>query len=120
MIVLASMVHAAGPVVSAWSLVPGEIVGGAGMGMILPPLFSFVLAGVTDHDVGSASGVLSAVQQFGSALGIAVFGTVFLADVHGRPASSAMAVAVILTLVPLAICFLAVFRLPSHPRDMQP
>ena len=47
------------------------------MGAMLAPLFDFVLAGVDDDEVGSASGVLNAMQQLGGALGIAVIGTVF-------------------------------------------
>ncbi len=47
------------------------------MGAMLAPLFDFVLAGVDDDEVGSASGVLNAMQQLGGAIGIAVIGTVF-------------------------------------------
>jgi hypothetical protein len=36
-----------------------------------------VLAGVDDDEVGSASGVLNAMQQLGGAIGIAVIGTIF-------------------------------------------
>ena len=54
-----------------------ELLAGAGMGAMLAPLFDFVLAGVDDDEVGSASGVLNAMQQLGGALGIAVIGTVF-------------------------------------------
>ena len=55
------------------------------MGVMLAPLFDFVLAGVDDHEVGSASGVLNAMQQLGGATGIAVIGTVFFsfAAAHG-------------------------------------
>ena len=44
------------------------------MGAMLAPLFDFVLAGVDDDEVGSASGVLNAMQQLGGAAGIAVLG----------------------------------------------
>ena len=47
------------------------------MGAMLAPLFDFVLAGVDDDEVGSASGVLNAMQQLGGAIGIAVIGTLF-------------------------------------------
>ncbi len=47
------------------------------MGAMLAPLFDFVLAGVDDDEVGSASGVLNAMQQLGGALGIAIIGTIF-------------------------------------------
>ena len=50
------------------------------MGAMLAPLFDFVLAGVDDDEVGSASGVLNAMQQLGGAIGIAVIGTVFFSS----------------------------------------
>jgi EmrB/QacA subfamily drug resistance transporter len=62
---------------SSWAFVGPELVAGVGMGAMLAPLFDFVLAGVDDDEVGSASGVLNAMQQLGGAIGIAVIGTVF-------------------------------------------
>ena len=62
---------------SSWAFAGPELVAGVGMGAMLAPLFDFVLAGVDDDEVGSASGVLNAMQQLGGALGIAVIGTVF-------------------------------------------
>jgi len=62
---------------SSWAFVGPELIAGVGMGAMLAPLFDFVLAGVDDDEVGSASGVLNAMQQLGGALGIAVIGTVF-------------------------------------------
>jgi EmrB/QacA subfamily drug resistance transporter len=64
--------------VSGWALAGPELVAGAGMGAMLAPLFDFVLAGVDDDEVGSASGVLNAMQQLGGAAGIAVLGTIFI------------------------------------------
>jgi EmrB/QacA subfamily drug resistance transporter len=63
--------------VGALSLAGPEALAGIGMGAMLAPLFDFVLAGVDEHEVGSASGVLNALQQLGGAIGIAVIGTVF-------------------------------------------
>ncbi|MFJ4416444.1 MFS transporter [Streptomyces sp. NPDC088925] len=60
-----------------WDIVPGVAVAGAGAGMVIAALFGFVLAAVDDDEIGSASGVLSAVQAVGGSLGIAVFGSVF-------------------------------------------
>jgi EmrB/QacA subfamily drug resistance transporter len=72
-----AVVAGAGGSVSALALAGPTLVAGAGMGALLAPLFDFVLAGVDDHEVGSASGVLNAMQQLGGATGIAVLGTVF-------------------------------------------
>ena len=80
-----AVVDATGDDVSAWALAGPELLAGIGMGAMLAPLFDFVLAGVDDDEVGSASGVLNAMQQLGGAIGIAVIGTVFfsVAADHG-------------------------------------
>jgi EmrB/QacA subfamily drug resistance transporter len=94
-----------------WQLVPAMIVTGFGTGLIMAPLFDVILAGVEDHEVGSASGVLNAMQQFGSAAGVATLGTVFLGMVDdGHPFVAAMRrtswVAVALVLATFAIAYL--------------
>jgi hypothetical protein len=53
------------------------LVYGIGMGMIFVPLFNIIMGEVRDHEVGSASGILESLQQLGSALGVAILGTVF-------------------------------------------
>ncbi len=60
-----------------WS--PPQLVLGLGIGMLISPLFGFILASVTDDEVGSASGVLNACQQLAGAVGVAVIGTIFFA-----------------------------------------
>jgi hypothetical protein len=118
-VLLAVMVSGGGAHVSPWDLVPGEALAGAGMGLSLPPLFDFILAGVKEHEVGSASGVLNAIQQFSGALGISVFATVFFAYLDARkPPVSAMEWTTLFSLIPLALAFLAVFRLPHRAREL--
>jgi EmrB/QacA subfamily drug resistance transporter len=115
---LAAMVHGADDVTS-WTLVPGELLAGMGMGVALPPLFDFILAGVKGHEVGSASGVLNAVQQFGAALGIAVLATIFFAYVDdGHAATTAMTDTALLSIVPLALAVLATRLLPRRAREL--
>lgn len=67
----------AGIGVGGWDLAVPLVVFGAGMGMIFVPLFDIIMGGVEDHEVGSASGLLEAIQQMGASLGIAVLGTIF-------------------------------------------
>jgi EmrB/QacA subfamily drug resistance transporter len=115
---LAVMVGGSGGHVSSWTLVPGELLAGMGMGLALPPLFDFILAGVREHEVGSASGVLNASQQLAAALGIAVFATVFFAYIDaGHAPTASVAKTVLLAIVPLALAFLGVFRLPRRARE---
>ena len=67
--------------------------------------------------MGSASGVLNAIQQLGAVLGIAVLATIFFACLDD-PSSPmrAMADTTLLSLVPLGLAFLAAFRLPRQAR----
>ena len=60
-------------------LLPCVAVAGAGMGMVIGPMASIVLSNVDVRHAGAASGVLSSVQQFGLAAGVAGVGSVFFA-----------------------------------------
>jgi EmrB/QacA subfamily drug resistance transporter len=64
-------------------LVPGLLVDGLGMGMVLAPLAVTVLARVSPQHAGPAAGVLSTVQQVGNALGVALLGIVFYGALGG-------------------------------------
>jgi hypothetical protein len=77
--------------VSPWDLAPALVCAGAGLGMFLAPFFDIVLAGVEPHEYGSASGTLTAAQQSGSALGVAVLGTVFFGLLGGHVAAASTA-----------------------------
>ncbi|WP_410624028.1 MFS transporter [Amycolatopsis sp. cmx-8-4] len=72
-----------------WRIVPGSVVTGIGAGIVIAAVFNTVLGAVADDEVGSASGVLSAVQSIGGSVGVAVFSTVFFAcAVAGRVTES--------------------------------
>ncbi len=88
---LALTLHAVTAPVSSWQLLPGLVICGIGSGLCVAPLFNVILSGVRDHEVGSGSGVLNAVQQFAAAIGVAVLGTVFfsLLASHAGPAADA-------------------------------
>lgn len=58
-------------------LVPGLAIAGAGMGFVIPPMPSIVLARVKPQHAAAASGVMSTAQQAGNAIGVAVIGVVF-------------------------------------------
>lgn len=58
-------------------LVPILLVQGCGLGMVMAPLVSTVLAGTPAMHTGVASGILASVQQLGNALGVALIGIVF-------------------------------------------
>jgi EmrB/QacA subfamily drug resistance transporter len=63
---------------SSWThLIAGMIVGGAGVGMVNPPLASTAVGVVTPERAGMASGINSTFRQVGIATGIALLGTLF-------------------------------------------
>lgn len=58
-------------------LVPVMFFYGIGQGCMIAPLFNIVLAEVRPHQAGSASGILSTVQQIAAAVGVALIGIIY-------------------------------------------
>jgi EmrB/QacA subfamily drug resistance transporter len=63
-------------------LVPGLLVIGAGMGLVIAPLTTTILSGVDPQHAGAASGMLATTQNVGTALGVAVTGVIFFGALH--------------------------------------
>ncbi len=99
---------------STWDLAPGLLFVGAGVGTVLGQIIQFVIAAVSMHEVGSASGVMEASQQLSTSLGVAVLGTIFLAVFKSHAATEALRATAWVCLVPLAAAFALVFLLPRH------
>ncbi|MET9114473.1 MFS transporter [Streptomyces longwoodensis] len=74
--------------VGPWQLLPSLLVTGIGMGLLMAPFFDIVLASVEQHETGSASGTMTAMQQLGGAFGVAVLGTVFFGLLGGGIATA--------------------------------
>jgi EmrB/QacA subfamily drug resistance transporter len=102
---------------SSWDLVPGLVLVGAGLGATFGQLFTFILTSVTSDEVGSASGVLEATQQLSTSIGVAVLGTIFFSALDHHLPPDALQITVWICLVPLAMAFLLVFRLPMTARE---
>jgi EmrB/QacA subfamily drug resistance transporter len=83
---------ALGPAISAWQLVAPLAVYGVGVGLAIAQLTSVILADVPVAQSGVASGTQSTFRQVGSALGIAVLGTVLVAGL-GHDTSKRLAAA---------------------------
>ncbi len=77
-------IHARGTALSGPELAPSLLVAGLGMGCIIAPLINIILAGISQGDAGSASGVLTTMQQVGGAMGVAVVGVIFFGLIGGR------------------------------------
>lgn len=102
---------------SIWDIAPGVAVSGVGAGMVIAALFSFILAAVDDDEIGSASGVLSAVQSIGGSIGVAVFGSVFFSEVKKGDFTAGFHHALIAQAC-LLVAFLAITSL--LPREGRP
>jgi EmrB/QacA subfamily drug resistance transporter len=79
--VVMAFVNHVGPGGSPWPVVPGLVVAGAGLSLLVIPLVNVVLAAAPAEAAGSASGLFSTTQQLGGAIGVAVLGTVFFDSV---------------------------------------
>lgn len=100
----------ADPGVSPWQLAPALVFVGLGSGLIMGPYFNIVLAAVDPQETGSASGTLTALQQVGNALGLAVLGTVFFGT-----GSAEITFAVAAGMI--AVTFLVGLMLPKQARE---
>ena len=114
-----ALVLAGGHAATSWDLLPGLLLIGAGAGASIGQLFQFVLTSVSMEEVGSASGVMEAVQQLSTALGVAVLGTIFFSTFGHHAAPEALRATAWACLAPLAVAFVLVFRLPMHAREEQ-
>ena len=100
-----------------WQLVPGLVLAGLGSGLVIAALFTIVLASLDDSEVGSASGVLTAVQSIASAAGVAVLGSIFFASLNaGNPAGGYQSA--LITQIVLLVVFLVLT--PLFPRRARP
>jgi EmrB/QacA subfamily drug resistance transporter len=67
-----------------WPVVPGLVVTGAGLSLMIIPLVNVVLAAVPHEVAGGAGGIFSTAQQLGGALGVALVGTVFFGELEAH------------------------------------
>jgi EmrB/QacA subfamily drug resistance transporter len=97
-------------------LVPGLVLIGAGMGLVLVPLTTTILSSVDTRYAGAASGAVTTMQNVGGALGVAITGVIFFGALHGGYAH-----ALELSLAELVALLLGVAALtrllPSTPRS---
>jgi EmrB/QacA subfamily drug resistance transporter len=104
--------HHSGAGVDPWQLVPGLVVGGAGLGFLVVPLINVVLAAVPGKLAGGASGVFNTAQQLGGAIGVAVVGSVFFGRLGPAGFTGAFTHAVPLAIGAFAACAVLSLVLP--------
>jgi MFS family permease len=114
---LAATVTHDGVALTSWELLPAMFVFGLGMGFVFGPLFNVILAGVDEHEVGSASGTLNAIQQLGNSIGVAVLATIFFSLLaHGHASPTAMTRTALISAGLFVVAFALSFLLPKDAR----
>jgi EmrB/QacA subfamily drug resistance transporter len=114
---LAVTVSLGGVDLSTGELVPAMLAFGLGLGFVFGPLFNVILGGVEDHEVGSASGTLNAIQQLGNSIGVAVLATIFFSLLdHGHTSPTAMTRTALISAGLFAAAFALSFLLPRQAR----
>ncbi|MCU1514204.1 MAG: transporter [Microbacteriaceae bacterium] len=75
-----------------WALLAPLAVAGVGSGLFIAPNARFITATVDPAEAGAASGVVGTVQRIGSAIGIAVIGSVFFGSLSiAKPTATQIA-----------------------------
>jgi EmrB/QacA subfamily drug resistance transporter len=100
-----------------WDLLPGLLVGGVGMGLVMTPTTAAAMGSVPIDKAGVGSAVLNSMRQVGGSLGIAVMGAIVASQVDAPPGTPQAAegfisgfqhALVVASLIALAGAFLAV------------
>jgi EmrB/QacA subfamily drug resistance transporter len=109
-------VELAGAALTTWTLLPGMVITGLGLGLVAPTLLDVVLAGVDPRDAGSASGALNTALQLGGAIGVALIGVVFYGALSGDGLARAFSNSLWYALAAAILSALAMLLLPKPPR----
>lgn len=99
-----------------WELLGPLLVAGIGSGLFIAPNAQFIVATVDRSEAGAASGVIGTMQRIGSAIGIAVIGSVLFGNLvingphdvapgFGHAATLAMAVSAAFAVAAFALVF---------------
>jgi MFS family permease len=108
-----------GAALTGFELAPVLLVYGIGQGFVMPTLINTVLMNIKGSDAGSASGVLTTVQQVSFATGVAVIGTVFFGTLGSLTSTEAfvhaLRVAFSVNICLLMVTFSLILRIPRFP-----
>ncbi|HEY1579406.1 MAG TPA: MFS transporter [Terracidiphilus sp.] len=114
-----------GAALTSLNLAPVLLIYGTGQGFVMPTLINTILINIKGHDAGSASGVLTTVQQASFATGVAVIGTVFFSALGNLTTVDAfiraLRIAFSVNIGLLLITFVLILQIPRFPaREQHP
>ena len=114
---LLALVREAG---SVWAFVPGLLVAGLGLGVMLTPSVNIVQSAFPEQEQGEISGLSRSISNLGSSLGAAIAGTILVSDLASGNRSYVLAM---ISLAALALIGLgAAIALPGRtaaPKSQQ-
>jgi MFS family permease len=98
-----------------WRWIPGLLLFGAGVGIMLTSSVNVVQSSFPDQDQGEISGLSRSVSNLGSSLGTALVGSVLVAVKlpEGRPFAVALIIMLVVALIGLVLAVL----IPHKPID---
>lgn len=108
-----------GAALTSLNLAPVLLIYGTGQGFVMPTLINTILINIKGHDAGSASGVLTTVQQASFATGVALIGTVFFSAldrlVTVEAFVRALRIAFSVNIGLLLVTFTLILQIPKFP-----
>jgi Na+/melibiose symporter-like transporter len=112
-----------GASLSSFDLAPVLLIYGTGQGFVMPTLVNTILINIKGHDAGSASGVLTTVQQASFATGVALIGTIFFSTLGKLNSTEAfiraLRVAFSVNISLLLVTFVLILQIPRYPAREQ-
>jgi EmrB/QacA subfamily drug resistance transporter len=108
---------------TSWLILVPLFLAGLGNGFFIAPNIGFIVATVEPYEAGAASGVVSAMQRIGSAIGIAIIGSVLFGTlvIHGNSQdavatgfTNSATTATLVSAALSAVALLLVFALPKR------
>jgi DHA2 family methylenomycin A resistance protein-like MFS transporter len=98
------------------SLIPGFVSLGGGVGLLVPPLTSTLLASVDEANAGVASGVLNSARQIGSVAGVALFGSLMVSGTAGFLSGTRLAIEISIIVLALTLAIVLLVLRASQAR----
>lgn len=103
---------------NVFSFVPGLLLGGLGVGVMLTSSVNVVQSAFPEEDQGEISGLSRSVSNLGSSLGVAIAGTVIVSSLVTGNMGYALALVVLVVFA--AIGLVAAFLLPATSTPQSP
>ena len=100
---------------SIWTFVPGLLLIGAGVGVMLTSSVNVVQSAFPEQDQGEISGLSRSVSNLGSSLGVALAGSIIAAASvpGGHPFALSLTVMLVISVIGMGIAFLLPNRQPA-------